>query len=445
MIRSDISLSPWLKSNQRVAFLVICVGLELTALCYFAFAVAKFGRLPLPFFDDSTDTFMDFFNVKYWAANDGRYTEWHSLYSPLSFLLTKWINIKECGNLGSVMLRDCALVDAFLMIAIYVMSVIFVVNLIQRRLPSQGNNALMTALLVFFLLMTGPSLFAIERGNLVLITFAFFSLGVLLRSEIPSAFFMSLAILMKPYLAFVLLARLITRSWRYLFLVGFLVISINVLSGILLQDSNWVLIYENIRKFSDPSVRAMYELLVGATSYLAWVKVVSNPRFFFFATHPDLKMLTIALIFIAYIGVLYIFARIFYCLFKRYQDFDLVSIVFLTTLSLYALVDGLGYYSLILLYPTLLIIVLKGDFLKGTALTVFLVLIMLLILPIDIGIGPHRPGGGVSFISGVEFYTGGQVGLMSLMRPVVITLLMYLSWRYVKQRSAFANHQNGAC
>src|SRR5574343_56363 len=275
LIRSKHSLSAWLKSNQRVAFLVICVGLELAALCYFAFAVAKFGRLPLPFFDDSADTFMDFFHVNYWASNDGRYTEWHSLYPPLSFLLTKWVTIKKCGDLGSFMLRDCALGDVFIMISIYVLSVIFVVKLILQRLPPQGNNTLMTAFLAFFLLMTGPSLFAIERGNLILITFAFFSLGVLLRSEIPSAFFMSLAILMKPYLAFVLLARLITRSWRYLFLVAFLGISINILSGIFMQAFNWVLIYENIQKFSDPSARAMYELLVGATSYLAWVKVVS--------------------------------------------------------------------------------------------------------------------------------------------------------------------------
>lgn len=53
--------------------------------------------MPSPFIYDKSNTFMDLFNVLYWAYDDGRYTDWGSVYPPLGFIILRFFNFVFAG------------------------------------------------------------------------------------------------------------------------------------------------------------------------------------------------------------------------------------------------------------------------------------------------------------------------------------------------------------
>ena len=67
--------------------IVVC---NILMAIYYFFYLVKFGYLPAPFIFDKSNTFMDFFNPLYWAFDEGRYTEWGSVYPPLNFFLLRF-------------------------------------------------------------------------------------------------------------------------------------------------------------------------------------------------------------------------------------------------------------------------------------------------------------------------------------------------------------------
>jgi len=68
-----------------LAYLSIVLLLNIAGLWYYIDYFASNGYLPSPFVYDKSDTFMDLFNTMYWVYDDGRYTDWGSVYPPLGF------------------------------------------------------------------------------------------------------------------------------------------------------------------------------------------------------------------------------------------------------------------------------------------------------------------------------------------------------------------------
>jgi len=73
------------KINVLMWLLGVCTILQLAAVVHYVNYFDAYGYLPAPFIYDKHDTFMDFFNVLYWAGDEGRYTDWHSVY-PMALM-----------------------------------------------------------------------------------------------------------------------------------------------------------------------------------------------------------------------------------------------------------------------------------------------------------------------------------------------------------------------
>jgi hypothetical protein len=79
-----------LAAEWFMAGLVVLVALR--GVVYFAIN----GYLPEPFFYESSDTWMDWFNTAWWAHNKGIYDSWASIYPPISFVILRVLGISHC-------------------------------------------------------------------------------------------------------------------------------------------------------------------------------------------------------------------------------------------------------------------------------------------------------------------------------------------------------------
>lgn len=176
----------------------------------------EFGYLPQPFVFDTNDTFMDWFNTAYWANNPGIYNVWRSIYPPLSFVFLDATSLPGCYLHNSFTARDC---DWLARGTIYIFYAIDVVlawvcfRRLDRRTAPMRTVAIALGL---------PMLFTLERGNLILVAFAFFMIahGPLTASKPWRWFAAAVTINFKPYLVLPMLAHAVKRDWRTLEVAG---------------------------------------------------------------------------------------------------------------------------------------------------------------------------------------------------------------------------------
>jgi hypothetical protein len=181
-------------------------------LIYDLWWVWEYGYLPQPFFYEPADAFMDWFNTAYWSRDSGAYDSWITIYPPLSFVALRLIGLDKCytGESGQEV-RDCDWVG---LVAIHV---IFILNLLllARTYVKIDKK---TALARSFALGAGmPMLYAVERGNILLLCFTCVILGFgpLLKSAKLRWLFAGLAINFKVYLVGILAAHLLRRRWLW--------------------------------------------------------------------------------------------------------------------------------------------------------------------------------------------------------------------------------------
>lgn len=187
----------------------LAIGALLARAVYWIFA---YGVLPQPFFYEPSDTFMDWFNPAYWAHDIGTYDSWGTIYPPLTFVILKVLSIPSCyvGNEG-VSARDCDWLGVFAIHAIFIVNTILIA-LTFLKLDRK------TALPRSFALAAGmPMLFALERGNVLLLCFTCYLLafGPLLKSAKLRWLFAGLAINFKVYIIAGLIARLLKGRWLW--------------------------------------------------------------------------------------------------------------------------------------------------------------------------------------------------------------------------------------
>lgn len=170
------------------------------------------GFLPPPFVFDVGDTFMDWFNTAYWAHNPGAYSVWRTIYLPLSFVITGAFGNPRCYRSAPYDARDCDHIGIVVILLAYAACVAVSAIALMR---CDRKTALYRLVPIA---LGGPLLFALERGNLVLIAYIPFVLlyGGLLRSEAAVAFASGFLVNMKVYFIFPLAAFAVKRRWRTL-------------------------------------------------------------------------------------------------------------------------------------------------------------------------------------------------------------------------------------
>lgn len=181
-----------------------------------------FGYLPQPFVFDTNDTYMDWFNTGYWANNNGIYDVWRSIYPPLSFVFLDATSLPGCYLQSSFHARDCDWLARATIYCFYVVDVVLAwicFRRLDRRTAPMRTLAIALGL---------PMLFTLERGNLILVAFAFFMIahGPVTASKPWRWFAAAVTINFKPYLVLPMLAHAVKRDWRPLELAAIATIAL---------------------------------------------------------------------------------------------------------------------------------------------------------------------------------------------------------------------------
>ena len=174
------------------------------------------GYLPQPFIWDTRDTFMDWYNTTYWAHNAGAYSNWGSVYPPLSFVFLRLFSNPACYHTEAPSARQCDVLGITSIISFYVVGMVLAYVVFRRRhKPTASIRAAALAL-------SYPGLFALERGNLLIPCFVFFVLanGDLVRARWARALATAMTINFKPYLVLPVIGLAIKRQWRMFELTG---------------------------------------------------------------------------------------------------------------------------------------------------------------------------------------------------------------------------------
>ena len=184
------------------------VGILVTVFLTAQFFIVN-GFLPLPFYHNPNDTFMDWTNTAFWANNPGAYYSWQSIYPPISFVFLRIFSIHSCYRFDTYYARPCDWMFNWTLGGFYLLNVFLVFKAFYKVDPSR----------VWFrtigICLGLPMLFGIERGQLLIPTFTFFVLanGRILRSARLKWLANAIAINFKPYLLLTIFPSLIKRRW----------------------------------------------------------------------------------------------------------------------------------------------------------------------------------------------------------------------------------------
>lgn len=197
------------------------------------FAVHRY--LPQPFTYDTNNTFWDYVIPAYWAHRSGAYDVWNSIYPPISFVFLRIFSLDRCyvnpsENTGSAesysTLAHCDWVAQATIVGLYLLNVVLTYRALKQADPT-------TALPRGVAIALGlPLLFALERGNLILVCYTFFVLGYsrLIRTAWVRWVCMAISINFKPYMVLTILPLAARRRWRWLEGCGIMAVLVYLVS-----------------------------------------------------------------------------------------------------------------------------------------------------------------------------------------------------------------------
>ena len=199
----------------EASFSAVIIG----AVIYSIWRLVVDGYLPQPFFYEPNDTFADWFNTAYWARDHGTYDVWGSLYPPLSFVFLRLLGLDRCYPKARIVEsspglapRECDWLGITSIFVLYFIDVLLIYLFFRRHHRDDKTRAILRTICVG---LGWPLLDGLERGNLVLVSFACFLLAVgpLLKSARFRYLFAGLAINFKVYLIAALMAPVVKRKW----------------------------------------------------------------------------------------------------------------------------------------------------------------------------------------------------------------------------------------
>ena len=157
---------------------------NLVFLCYAGYRFWHVQLLPPPFFYNPHDTFMDFFNTNFWAFDQDRYESWKSIYPLFTFLIGRLLGSARCASTTGFEMRDCEFNTVWPLFGVYVvgigLSALLYVKALKRIEMSQTK---LFALTFAAFLLSLPGLFALERGNYIIIAFGFLALSAYWQND----------------------------------------------------------------------------------------------------------------------------------------------------------------------------------------------------------------------------------------------------------------------
>lgn len=224
------------------------MALQVIDIAYFAYFLQANGYLPSPFVLNKFDTFMDLYNTMWWGAQDGRYTEWGSVYPPLNFIILAALRLVffPQGVFGDPLdIQAANLWPAYIVCALHLVAPFFVVFTKDWREFATGNRWLVAAIAV----ISPIFLFSMERGNLIILPLFLLPFLFSHRDSRAKPWMLAVLINLKPYFALLLLAHLVKGDWRRLLEATAYAGAIFIFTG-LVVDPNFPLFLPNLLSFA---------------------------------------------------------------------------------------------------------------------------------------------------------------------------------------------------
>lgn len=394
------------------AGLAALIVLALFRVCWFYLAD---GYLPPPFFDQPDDTFMDWYNTAYWAHRRGAFSQWLTVYPPVSFVLLKLLSLPDCylssGDAG----RQCDPVGA------YVVTGLLGLNLVLCYLAFRQIDSRTAAPRAVAVALGMPMLFAWERGNLILPCFTAFVLGHsrILRSARLKWACVALTANFKPYLALPLFGWALRRRWRWVEGVAVAGVLIYAASFTFYGDGSPMQLQSDIRAFVLNKNIVSLSNIEYATSYAPLVKLLKTnlPIMRFTGSRPIEVVETVAPMLMR-LGA----AGVLACLLGAWWRPAALSItrVSALTLTLLMTLSDPGGYAIVFVVFLLFL-----EPWRGPATGLAIVSAYLLCLPLDLPVATIAHVSGPAWLSGQSVTHDLAVTAGMLVRPLLLLLLEY--------------------
>ncbi len=395
------------------------------------------GRLPPPFIYDSVDTFMDYFNTNYWARQEGRFEEWRSIYPIIVFAFAQLFRSSTCDSVaGSVELRNCDSQSIYYVFIIYGLAVLicaFKLLGVKSRRPPLLWAWLGLSLV---LLLSLPGLYALERGNYIVLALFFLASAVVLPPDWRSALFLALAINIKQYLLVLLLVHFLKGRHAYIALTLAFVLLINILGLVLVQEAHYAMLIENMLGFSGGELNNHFEKIWNSTSLTAWdraIRLSHHPLNYLSFTQLDLlkQLATLTLFLLRFIS-LSVVGLLIWRRNELSSDFIALALMF----CLMANTDSLGGYATILCFPFLAAV---ND---SRQAKIYAFLIFLLYFPLEFPVGPGIPDIGPSFLGVIDGEVFLRITIGAMLRPIFVSILVAVLFFDLLKPSLTMKHSN---
>ena len=270
MAKTKGSQPDGLQARLRPTLEIGLAGLVLLGVAIVALRFWQDGSLPQPFYYHVSESFMDLYTPAVWANNSSAYNKWHSLYPPISFVFLRFITLKSCYNLGDLGARDCDWLARVFLLAT------FFVNLVLVFATYRIANV-RTALPRTIAMGLGlPMLYALERGNLILVCFTFFVLGYgdLLRRQWMRWLALALSMNFKPYIGLVAMPLVIKRRWPWVIAVSLLGVAVYLVTLAVYGSGGPMEIIGNDSKYAVAASKGGFSDLYYATAYWPLIRLL---------------------------------------------------------------------------------------------------------------------------------------------------------------------------
>jgi hypothetical protein len=399
----------------QLLFELLGAAAVLTGLAALVRFFLVYGYLPAPFVFDTQDTFMDWFHTAYWAHNDGAYTVWRSIYLPLSFVITGLFSDPRCYATNAFDARDCDLVSVAFLILTWLACVTASAVALWR------NDRATAPYRILAVAAGGSLLFALERGNLIMLAYLAFVLifGGLVKSRGAVAVTAGFLANMKVYLLAPVLMLAIKRDWRLLELCGFASVGLYLLSLILVGSGTPVELAGNLQNWFGTFAISIWDQIVYSTTYAPYLlfDILQYPiRDFLDQRTVDLFKQVIAIEVLASQGIAFvcIFAAWFYP-----QAISLNRLVFFVLMQSFLATNPGGYAICLVVF----VIFLERRRNFATALAV--VCCYLVSIPIDYPIATVLEVNRTSWLSGQMVNVDYVLTVGTLTRPVLFVIMLW--------------------
>lgn len=396
------------------------IGLAVLVLVGVAIVTWRFwqnGVLPQPFYYHVSKSFMDFSTPAVWANNSSAYGQQHSLYPPLSFVFLHAVTLKSCYTLGDMGARDCDwLARAFLL-------TIFLVNL-SVVFATYRIADVRTALPRTIAMGLGlPMLYALERGNLIIVCFTFFVLGYgdLLRHRWMRWLALALSMNFKPYIGLVAMPLVIKRHWPWVVGVGLLSVAVYLVTLVTYGSGGPLEIISNDSHYAVAASKGGFSDLYYATAYWPLIRLLQAvPPELYLASAPVAGVCSLVLTIALRVAQVASLACLVAAAFRPHGA-DLRRLGALVAgVSITAFTTGSAGYAQIFLFFLLFF-----EPWRGVTRITLLVATYLLCIPLDHVFLPVGQERAFSYLGGREVLTHYGVSVGQIVRPGLLLIIQY--------------------